>query len=210
MEYVVLCLHGRVARVSAVRKARGIGGETARWDIVVEHRVSPPAGCRKSLAILFHDESLGKEVWHIHIELCLCALLLLPLELDDHGAIRKRLAAAGNAGLEGRDHGRIGDDHFLYWALLRGRDDGPVLVSPEVGERNSARRYQRVLVWRVGRCDNEHSERCHSCRNQSKAGETPHSGARLCFLFLSHRFRSKLKHGLFSFKKKVSINVRLE
>src|ERR1700677_4753412 len=135
--------------------ARGIGRELARWDIVVEHRVSPPAGCRKSLAVLFHDESLGKEVWHIHIELCLRALLLLPLQLHNHGAIRKSLAAAGNAGLECVDHCRIGDDHFLYWALLGGRYDSPVLVSPEIGERNSARRYQRVLVWRVRRCDND-------------------------------------------------------
>ena len=35
---------------------------------VVEHRVSPPAAFRKSLAVLFHDEGLGKDVWHLHDE----------------------------------------------------------------------------------------------------------------------------------------------
>src|SRR5580692_7000002 len=68
MEDVVFRLHRRVARVSAVREAFGIGGELVRCRVVVEHRVSPPAAFRKSLAILFHHESLGKDVGHIHGE----------------------------------------------------------------------------------------------------------------------------------------------
>src|SRR5580658_8139307 len=64
---VVLGLHGRMARVSAVCGA-GIGRELVRRGFVVEQRVSPSAALRKSLAVLFHDESLGKDVWHIHDE----------------------------------------------------------------------------------------------------------------------------------------------
>jgi len=41
-------------------------GARARCSFVVEHRASPPAAFRKSLAVLFDDESPGKDVWHIH------------------------------------------------------------------------------------------------------------------------------------------------
>jgi hypothetical protein len=146
VEDVVLRLHGRMASVAAVGKAFGVGGELARHRIVVEHRVAPAAGFRKSLAVFFHDESLGKDVWHIHRELGLRALLLLPLELHDHRAVRESLAVKGNAGLVCRDHLRIGDDHFEYFVLPGGRDGRPVLVAPEVGERDPAWRYQRVLL----------------------------------------------------------------
>src|SRR5580692_2521817 len=63
--------------------------------------------------------------------------------------IRERLAVARNAGLVRLDHGRIGDDHLEHFVGPGGRDHRPVLVSPEVGERDSARRFQRVLVLRV-------------------------------------------------------------
>src|SRR6266404_9565292 len=98
VEDVVLGLHGHMARVSAVRGA-GISSELVGCSFVVEHRVSPSAGFRKSLAVLFHQESLGKGVWHIHDERCLGALLGLPLEPGDFEAIRERLAVARNAGL---------------------------------------------------------------------------------------------------------------
>src|SRR5580658_6635102 len=62
------------------------------------------------------------------------------------GAIWERLAVAGNAGLVRLDHGRIGDDYLEYFVGPGGRDDRPVLISPEVGDRNSAGRFQRVLI----------------------------------------------------------------
>src|ERR1700689_5199642 len=62
MEDVVLRLYDRVARVSAVREAFGIDRELVRCRIVVEHRISPPAGFGESLAVFFHDESLGEKV----------------------------------------------------------------------------------------------------------------------------------------------------
>ena len=68
-----------------------------------------------------------------------------------------------NAGLVRLDHGRIGDDHFEHFVGPGGRDDRPVFVSPEVGERDSARRFQRVLVLRVnGRHDGEYCRGYHN------------------------------------------------
>src|ERR1700681_4463149 len=98
MEDVVLRLHGHMARVSAVRGA-GIGREFVGCGFVVEQRVSPSAAFWKFIAVLFDDESLREDVWHIHGKGGLRALLRLPLELDDLGAIRERLAVVRNAGL---------------------------------------------------------------------------------------------------------------
>jgi hypothetical protein len=66
------------------------------------------------------------------------------------------------------DHGRIGDDHFEHFVGPGGRDHRPVLVAPEVGERDSARRCQRVLVLRVNdrAQDGEH---CRRYRNRELA-----------------------------------------
>jgi hypothetical protein len=66
------------ARARSLR-AFEIGRQLVQCSFVVEHRVSPPAAFRKSLAVLFDDESLGKDVWHIHDKRRLSALLRLPL-----------------------------------------------------------------------------------------------------------------------------------
>src|ERR1700683_3435871 len=95
---VVLRLHSRMARVSAVRRA-GVGAELVRRRIVVEQRVSPSAAFGKSVAVLFHDESLLENVRHINDEGGLGALLRLSLELHDLGAVRERLAVPGDARL---------------------------------------------------------------------------------------------------------------
>jgi hypothetical protein len=59
--------------------------------------------------------------------------------------------------------------YLEYFVGLGGRGDSPVLVSPEVGERDSARRFQGVFVLvlalREKVCGNEDGERCHGCRN---------------------------------------------
>src|ERR1043166_7761261 len=67
VEDIVLCLHGQMARISAVGMGRGIGSELARRGVVVEHRISPAARLRKSLAVFFHHESLLKNIGHIYI-----------------------------------------------------------------------------------------------------------------------------------------------
>jgi hypothetical protein len=66
---------------------------------------------------------------------------------------------------------RISDDDLEYFVGPRGRDHRPVLVSPEVGERDSARRFQQVLVLRVNGRGDEDGEHCHGSRNDGKAGD---------------------------------------
>src|SRR5580658_2805515 len=211
MEDIVLRLHWRMARISAVRRTFGIGRELIGRGVVVEHRVAPSAAFRKSLAVLFHHESLGKDVWHFHGERGLRALLQLPLELDDPRPLRERLAVTGDAGFVRVDHRGIRDDHLEYFGGSGGGDVSPVLVSPEVGERNSARRYQRVLVLVLvlalrekGR-GAENGEPCQGCRNEGKASDTRHGSAcfylLLCLLFLRHRFPHKFGHLYFPSQK---------
>src|SRR6202042_2655902 len=93
----------------------------------------------KPLAVLFHDEHLLEDVGHLYDERSLCALLLLPLQLYDHGSIWKLLAVVGYAGFICADHLRIGDDYLEYLIGPGRRGDSPVLVSLEVGERDPAR-----------------------------------------------------------------------
>src|SRR5271165_2953614 len=76
---VVLRLHSHMARVSAVCEAFLIRRELVRCSIVIEHCVTPPAGFWESLAVLLHDKSLLKDVWHINGELSFRAFLRLPL-----------------------------------------------------------------------------------------------------------------------------------
>src|SRR3954447_9006829 len=99
MEDVVLRLHCRMARMSAVGEAFGIGRKLVRCRVVVEHRISPAAAFRKFLAVLFDHESLFKNVWHLDDEGRLRTLLLCPLQLRNLAAIRKGLPIARNAGL---------------------------------------------------------------------------------------------------------------
>src|SRR4029077_12685086 len=82
MEDVVLALHRHMAYVSAVGFGL-VGRHRAGRDVMVEDRVSPTAGIRKSLAVLLHEKSLCRGIRHIHREGGLCALLEAPLELRD-------------------------------------------------------------------------------------------------------------------------------
>src|ERR1700719_1627221 len=208
-----------MACVSAVLRTFCIGREFIGCGVVVEHRVSPSAAFRKSLAVLFHHESLGKDVWHFHGERGLRALLQLPLELDDHGPLRERLAVPADAGLIRVDHRGIRDDHLEYFGGSGGGYVSPVLVSPEVGERNSAWRYQRVLALVLAlRVKDHHADDGgdgHGFRNDDNAADTFHGGA--CFypvflLFLRHRFLHKFGHLYFPSQESFAspINVHLE
>src|SRR6202043_899366 len=78
-----------------------------------------------------------------------------------------------NAGLVRLDHGRIGDDDLEHFIGPGGRDHRPVLVSLEVGERDSARRFQRVLVLRVNGRGAEDGEPCRGYRNRELAFALP-------------------------------------
>src|SRR3954470_2810749 len=168
VEDVVLRLHGHMARVSAVRGA-GIGREIVGCGFVVEQGVSPSAALRKSLAVLFDDEGLREDIRHIHDERRLRALLRLPLKLHDLGAIRERLPVVRNAGLVGLDHGRIGHDQLEHLVGPGGRDHRPILVPPEIRERDSAWRIQRVLVLRINGRAAHDGKPCRGCRNREFA-----------------------------------------
>ena len=76
---------------------------------------------------------------------------------------------ARGAGLERLDHGRIGDDHLEHFIGPGGRYHRPVLVSPEVGKRDSARRFQRVLVLRLNGRAAQDGEHCRGHRNHELA-----------------------------------------
>src|SRR5215470_6039510 len=141
-----------MACVPAVGFGR-VGYHLAGRLVMVEKRVSPAAGRREPLAVLLDEESLRGGVRHIHDEGGLRALLEVPLELRNLGALREGLAVARNAGFVRLDHGRIGDDDLEHFIGAGGGNHRPVLVSPEVGERDSARRDQLVLV--VVRRENE-------------------------------------------------------
>ncbi len=110
MEDVILRLHRRMACISAIREACGVGSKLARCGFIIEHRVSPAPRPWKPLAVLFHDEHLFENVRYFHDERSLRAQLVLPLQLHDHGAIRKFLAVAGHAAFVCAYHLRIGDD----------------------------------------------------------------------------------------------------
>src|SRR5262245_3501950 len=96
MKDVVLRFHHRVAGVAAVGGVLG-GRELAGLGVVVEHGVAPPGAVRKPLAVLLHQEDFREGVRHVHVELRLRALLYLPLQLHDLGAVGKGFAIAGNA-----------------------------------------------------------------------------------------------------------------
>src|SRR5579863_4460217 len=98
--------------IPAIRGAGFVRAESARCRVIVELRITPSAGGRKSLAVLLHEEQVGQRVGHEHGKLCFGALLWLPLDLCDPGAVRKRLAVARNSGLEGRNYRGIAEDHF--------------------------------------------------------------------------------------------------
>jgi len=62
------------------------------------------------------------------------------------GAIWERFAVAGHAVPKGGDCDRIPQDHSKLAAVLAHRDDQPVFVSPELGECEPTRHFDRVFV----------------------------------------------------------------
>ena len=83
--------------------------------------------------------------------------------------VREGLAIARCAGFERLDHNRIGDDHLERFFGPGGREHGPILVSPEVGEGDSARRCQRVLVLSVNGRGAQDRQHCRGYRNRALA-----------------------------------------
>jgi hypothetical protein len=68
------------------------------------------------------------------------------VDLRHLGAIRERLAIAGNAGPVGVYHLGISEDHSDEPVVLTGGNNLPTFVSLEPGEREPTRHFQGVLV----------------------------------------------------------------
>src|SRR6202171_5675014 len=115
---VVLCFHSHMTCVSAVGMSRGIGGELAGCGVIVEHRVSPAAGLRKSFAVLLHYESLLKDIGHVHHEWRFRALLRLPLQFHDPGPIRKEAPVSGRSAFVRLDHFWVADNYLKDFFLM--------------------------------------------------------------------------------------------
>ena len=112
------------------------------------------------------------------------------------------------AGLVRRDHLGIGNDYLVHFVGPGARDDRPVLVSSEIRERDSARRFQQALVLVLALREKgrgaENTEHRNGCRNEGKASDTRHGSAcfyLLCLLFLRHGFRRKFGHLYFPSQK---------
>ena len=87
------------------------------------------------------------------------------------GAVRERLAVAGYAFLIGVDHYGIPQDHSEVASVLTDRDYRPVLVSPELREREPARDLHSVFVLRGNSPAAEDSERYRNDHNRRTAYE---------------------------------------
>ena len=144
-----------------------------------------------------------------HGERGLLALLQLPLELDDPGPLRERLAVTGDAGFIRVDHRGIRDDHLEYISVVRAQETSAQSSYPLKSENAiPPGDYQRVLVLVLALREKgrgaENTEHRNGCRNEGTASDTRHGSAcfyLLCLLFLRHRFRQKFGHLYFPSQK---------
>src|SRR5262245_7953178 len=70
------------------------------------------------------------------------------MDLRHLGAVRKRFAVAGSPGLVGLDHLGIPEDHREQVSGVTDRDNLPIFVTLELGEREPTRHLHSVLVLR--------------------------------------------------------------
>src|ERR1700733_7099124 len=98
------------------------------------------------------------------------------------GAVRDRLAVAGDARLVGVDHYGIPHDHGELAAVLANRDDRPIVVASELGEREPAGDLHSVLVLRRnGPAAQDGDESCND-RNREDRNSLHDSLPRLAFI----------------------------
>src|SRR6266550_5469327 len=169
-EDVVSRLHDRVARESTLRivplrrrVGRGSGREPPGRGIILERGPSPPTAIREPLAVLHHKVDVMQRARHRRCGEGL-QLFRVPVDLRHSGAVGERLAVARNAGPVGVDHHGIGEDRSQQASVLTDGDNLPVLVSPELGEREPTRHLHGVLV--LGG-QGAAAQRTHECRHDS-------------------------------------------
>ena len=122
----------------------GRGFERIGCGVILECGPSPPSAVREPLAVLHHEVyvMLGtrhRRRWErLH-------LFRVPVDLRYPGAVGERLAVAGNAGLVGRDHRRIGEYRSNMVSVLTDGDKLPGFVSSELREREPVPHFHGVL-----------------------------------------------------------------
>src|SRR5437773_545569 len=151
-EDVVSRLHDRVAPQSTLgvvrlrwRVGRGSRREPPGRGIILERGPSPPTVIREPLAVLHHKVDVMQRARHRRCGEGL-QLFRVPVDLRHSGAVGERLAVARNAGPVGVDHHGIGEDRSQQASVLTNGENLPVLVSPELGEREPTRHLHGVLV----------------------------------------------------------------
>src|SRR5207237_10872157 len=73
-------------------------------------------------------------------------LFRAPMDLRHLGAVGERLAVPGHAGPVSLDHHGISEDRSKQGSVLTDGDNLPGLVSPELGQRETTRHLQRLLI----------------------------------------------------------------
>src|SRR5262245_30736041 len=88
------------------------------------------------------------------------------MDLRHLSAVGKRLAVAGNSGQVGLDHLGISEDHREQVSGVTERDNLPILVSPELREREPTWHLHRVLLLRGNGRAAQDGERSRNGRQQ--------------------------------------------
>src|SRR3984957_2687777 len=98
---VILVLHDRMARETAIDGASRIWLEHVGRGLIVKKHIGPSLSIWESLALLFEQEHVLQGVRHVYSKRQLRHLFRPPLDLRDLGAVRERLAVAGGGGRVG-------------------------------------------------------------------------------------------------------------
>src|SRR6266568_5868161 len=184
-EDVVSRLHDRMARESTLgvvplrrHVGRGSGPEPTGRSLVLENGPSPPAGVRKSLTVPHHKVDVMERARHRRCGERL-HLFRVPVDLRHLGAIGEWLPVARNAGPVGVNHHGIGEDRSKQASVLTDRDNVPVFVSPELGEREPTGHLHSVLVLGGHGAPAQGTDECRHHSNRPHASAL-HNGSLLC------------------------------
>src|SRR5262249_11539627 len=85
-----------------------------------------------------------------------------PMDLRHLGAIWKGPAVTGDSCLVRVDHHRVSEDHSEQIPVMANGDDLPAFVASELGEGDSTRDFQRILVLlrQNGQADRQSESSC--------------------------------------------------
>ncbi len=101
--------------------------------------IAPPVAVSESLAVLQHELNVPQATRHKWSARLRHVLRRYTVHLCHLGAVRERLAIAGNPALEGVYDRRISKNRRDIWSILANRDHRPIFESLELGKRKTAR-----------------------------------------------------------------------